>query len=174
MPFEPRFIEVREMMENICEGLGRGHRTLVATSATRLATLVVKNAEIVVDFELSSSAARSSDAVDVTRPVLGAKTLSFALATQSSQWEERKLNKASIKLSVVSVTETVDVDGAAEAKKLAALIDALKAALAKMPSHSNPAWSRMIAQAEADLAAGKVAAARELVLELLIQRSALK
>lgn len=144
---------------------------LATASSTELGTLVVKGAEIVVDFELTSSATKSSDTVDATGPTLGAKTLSLALSTQSNQSEDRKLNKANIKLSIVSVVEKMGESTKARIEKLTRLIVQLKAILAKLPKDSRSSFTAMLAHAEASLGKGKADEAQDHLIELLVQLS---
>ena len=103
MPPAPRFIAVSDLLVDIAHAVGEGHRRLVASSHTPIGTLVVKEAAIKVNFEMTSSATHRTDSISAQGPALGAKTLSFGATTSSAQTEDRLTNRAEVTLTIVNV-----------------------------------------------------------------------
>src|SRR5258707_681916 len=92
-----KFIHVYDLMTDIAQGIGDGHNRLVRAAQTNYGSLAVKNAEVEVQFVLSSSA----QAVGLAAPGLGANTL-FGIGTT----KDENSSRATVKLTIVPIPIT--------------------------------------------------------------------
>src|SRR3982750_4468846 len=96
-----KVIGIGDMLHDIANGLGYAHHTLWDTSKTPIGTLAVKDAEIKIEFEMSSRGSSRNDVLDLPGglPVLGAKTFSLG----STTLEASKTNHATLTVKIVNV-----------------------------------------------------------------------
>lgn len=100
-----KFISVRNLLEDIGYGIGKANYSLWKESSSPVGMLVVKNAKVTIDFEMTSSAVDRAESLSLggSSPVyfLGAKTLT--VSSDVSSKEDRSINHAQITLEIVSV-----------------------------------------------------------------------
>jgi hypothetical protein len=108
MPFDVRFVGVEQLLESIGTGIGTAAKALVESSANRFNAMALKQADVQVQFELTSRGSRTSsqngisvDGGDEAIPILGAKTLNFSSSQVST--ESTFSNTCHIALTIVSV-----------------------------------------------------------------------
>jgi hypothetical protein len=98
-----KFITTTELLSQIGEGIGQAHENLVKHSkaGSHIGVLAVKNAEVTVTFELTSSASTNTDSLGLPSPfpVSGAKTFSFTSKEESATL----INKAKVVLNIVNI-----------------------------------------------------------------------
>lgn len=89
-----KFIHVYDLLTQVAGGIGVGNRALIASATTPVGTLAVKEADVSVEFTMSSAATSTA----IQGPSLGANTLFGASVTQSSD-----SSRASITLKIVPI-----------------------------------------------------------------------
>jgi hypothetical protein len=103
-----KFITTRELLSQIGEGIGQAHENLIKHSkpGSEIGVLAVKNAEVTVTFELTSSATTNTDTLGLPSPfpVSGAKTFSFT----SKDENNTLINKAKVVLNIVNIMPSAE------------------------------------------------------------------
>ena len=157
-----KIIGVGDLLKDIADGVGSAHHRLWETSNTPIGTLAVKDAEVKVDFEMSSSGStRTADAtLPSPLPFLGAKT--FSVGTAST--DARQSNRATITLRIVNVMPDNE-DAAALKLMLIGITTAL--GQRKLTKDQQTTFAQALAAITALLNAGKLAEAR-LALDALV------
>ncbi|HVQ73984.1 MAG TPA: hypothetical protein VMT79_00440 [Candidatus Binatia bacterium] len=101
MQYPDNLVLVTDLLRDVLEALGRGHRALVRESRSDLGILAVKSAEVRVEFALSAVARTSEHGIGVgVRPTVPFG-LSAAVASQEQTLQVG--NRASVVLQVVNV-----------------------------------------------------------------------
>ncbi|HUQ07940.1 MAG TPA: hypothetical protein VM261_35840 [Kofleriaceae bacterium] len=94
---------VGDTLRTIGEGLGAAAKAIVVQSRSDVGTLAVKTAEITVEVELTARAEKNGVGIEPGSPV-GITGLRFVTDEQS----KHMTNRATVKLTVVAVTEPTD------------------------------------------------------------------
>jgi len=96
------FMPIEELLAKVGAGIGTANRALAHNSSTDAGTLVVKDANVTVNFEMTTLYKKDENSTELS---LGAKTLSFGIQNASEKNEDSIRNTVNISMNIVSVME---------------------------------------------------------------------
>ncbi len=113
MAERPSFAAVPDLMRDIGVGIGNAAAEVVRRSRSAVGTLAVKDADVSVEFEMTSAAVSTQQGLNVGVPLLGAKTLS--VGTVAARQADTSTGRVTIRLHIVAIADVEAKDKSEQA-----------------------------------------------------------